>query len=633
MYDQVFPQAEPHDTVLFGTPRVVRSDEWLRWTSYVISQAENGYPEVNPDIRNGVDIAVLTDLPHGGWLAWFEPRNFAFHVFRNVEFAFAFKWWFLFSVTFVATSHFAQRVVGVARTKALLLASFVVLTPLLHWWWQSQAFLAIAYVLIGLSIVDAIEKSESGRHRLFFGLLLGYFGLCLAFLQYPPFLIAVLLPGLAFYAGSVGNATRFTVAELRSYLRRTLPSFLLALSIVGVGMVLYLDAKQDVIETVTSSEFPGDRSFESGEGTSAYVYHLLSSNLAPFFQSDATSARYWLNQSEASNFILILPFISLAPMAYASYVRRRTHIDFVVVGNLAVFVLGLLWMLVPGVTSVLAVTQLHRVPIARLNMLFGFTQVLLLAHLLRPDDELTLDEHRRLKHSAVVIGLIAFAVTVFANTQNNALTQGILKNQIAALVFAVLLAGGTMLVIMRKQALGMAALVTLSLGSVFYINPLQQGLDPILDSPIVEAIRNTSDPDDRLWAVSGYAGAPNFADSWSAGGFVEAENFALQAGKRSLSGSVPYTQPEFWSQLSNQAEAETISDRGGLFALNLTSGPTYLELVQENFVWIILNPCGEFAREVDLGFVVTIHPVDFPCLVQIEKVQYRDYGFSIYKVK
>src|SRR5581483_6595275 len=51
----VIRDAPPFDSVIAGTPRAVRSDEWLVWTPAILSQANHrpAWPVENPSVGAG----------------------------------------------------------------------------------------------------------------------------------------------------------------------------------------------------------------------------------------------------------------------------------------------------------------------------------------------------------------------------------------------------------------------------------------------------------------------------------------------------------------------------------------------------------------------------------------------------
>src|SRR6478609_3081896 len=47
--------------LLFGSPKAIRSDEWLVGTQLIISQSRQGFPRVNMDLGAGQDLSLQTE--------------------------------------------------------------------------------------------------------------------------------------------------------------------------------------------------------------------------------------------------------------------------------------------------------------------------------------------------------------------------------------------------------------------------------------------------------------------------------------------------------------------------------------------------------------------------------------------
>ena len=58
-------------------PRAVRSDEWLTFGSWVVSQSSQGFPSINQDFPGGMDFTVH-DLPSWDWAIVFRAHTVGF---------------------------------------------------------------------------------------------------------------------------------------------------------------------------------------------------------------------------------------------------------------------------------------------------------------------------------------------------------------------------------------------------------------------------------------------------------------------------------------------------------------------------------------------------------------------------
>ena len=93
-HEMFYGESIKDESLLLNNPRGVRSDEWLRWTQYTVSQDKNNFESSNEFFSNGIDITKLHEAPAKSWSDIFKPSNFSFFVLL-FEHAFAFKLWFL----------------------------------------------------------------------------------------------------------------------------------------------------------------------------------------------------------------------------------------------------------------------------------------------------------------------------------------------------------------------------------------------------------------------------------------------------------------------------------------------------------------------------------------------------------
>lgn len=627
MYHRIFDGSVEDPDLIVGEPRGIRSDEWLRWTPLVVSQAQQGYPETNTALRDGVDLTVIYDVPHGGWTAFFEPQHMAFHLVRDPEFAFAFKWFGLLATSFYAATLFSRRIGRLGRTPALLVGALWALSPFLHWWYQSQAFLAAAYGMLALVVAVEALKATSRRTSALLGVAVGYLGAAALMLQYPPYLLSAAIPALVLLAAQLPGL-RATLGT-RLLVERLLLAALPAAIIVGaVGLGFIID-KSELIAAIGASEHPGGRSFASGEANWRSFGHLLSGNLAPEFLSDDQASNYFMNQSEAAGFLPLLPTLLIAGLVreFTRWRRKKPlHLEILVLTGLSIVMA--LWLFVPGITTPFRILLFDQIPINRFVFMLGLTQFMLLVALLSdaPGRPRSIAGATRTfrgladRHWSLVLTTVGTAaIIVLANRLVIDAAPGFVSGRFVVIASTVAVAVGIGLALTGSPRVGLSCLVALSLISSATVNPLYRGLDTVIDTPLVDRIEEIA------------AREPNAA--WAVMGDLVFENLAVQAGARSISGSTPSTQIDWWtSNFNDDPENDRIADRSAHFAFQPALEPgTRLELVQRNFVRVYLDPCDGFSARVNLGFVVSPQPLSFPCLELIETVAYAQTTFSIYR--
>ena len=606
--------------VLFGQPRGIRSDEWVRWTPVAVAQSRIGSPEVNPNLRDGIDLSVLDPAPHGGWTAWFEPHNYLFQVGVPVEIAFAFRWWIVGWFAAVGAYAFARVCESRRVRTSLLFGGFVALSPIFHWWWQPALFVPVAagfLFLVALAIAER-NASQSPRRAAGAAMAGGFAIACAVMMQYPPFLVAACVPAGFYQLGRLVEMWRDhgrSGAVRRGFVPLALSS-ILPVGVLG-GLLV---SKADLITAIQSSEFPGDRVIPSGALTEPLTKHLLSSNLSWFLRSDADAAFHFLNQSEASNVILILPVLFLAGLfAVGATVQRRERVDATLLSLLIFTSWCGVWLFVDNVGFLFGPFQFSQIPIARFFLVLGMTQFLLLFRVGSHYFGIA-SEHRSARLPIAGGALIALfgLFTLWANLGLADHAPGFVTSRATWFVLTSLFVAGSVAVCVGLMDTGLALLCVVSALATFDVNPVYRGLEPLTDSPLIEEIR-------RL-------GVAEPESAWVIAGGITFENIPVAAGVQTVTGASPYTQVDWWRTLDSSDETDAVADRSAHVSAVITDAGSSIELRGVNHIELQFDPCSRFAETSDVGFVVSVAEETSPCLQLESRVAFERVSFQFYRV-
>ena len=195
------------DSVVFGLPRSIRSDEWIVHTPMVISQVENNLPRYGDIGVGSHDMSILSDLPVFDWTIVFHPNHWAYLILP-IDNAYAFDWWSLAAILLLGTYCFLFLITGSLRW-SIIGALFLYGSPYFHWWYTSSAFTSLGWMTFAISCM-LIAVTSSWQRRLVFAGLASYSLVCFALVIYPPgrFLARSRLQALAMErSGLVGEQT------------------------------------------------------------------------------------------------------------------------------------------------------------------------------------------------------------------------------------------------------------------------------------------------------------------------------------------------------------------------------------------------------------------------------------------
>lgn len=594
---------DPH--LLFGEPQAVRSDEWLVVTPYIVSQDQNGYPRINRDIGYGQDMSIVVDVPYEDWSVLFKPQNLAF-LFLPLENAFAFKWWFLGYLLMVACYFFVLELLPDHRMFAALLSLALFLSPFVQWWYQPSTLMSLAMVFLALLILVRLLHTKGTLEKTAWALALSYVTTVFILVMYPPFQIACAVAAAFFAIGYLRERIRSVgIHALLSPLRYVGAGLLTAATLGAVFLITRLDAVRTVVDTV----YPGKRLAEGGEYGLAL---LFSTQLLPLIQSSARAASYVANQSEVSNFFTFSPFLVL-PSTLLFIVRKRSPrtpdypLLFVSLG-VAVIILR---MLIPGLNGIYRLLLLDRVPTPRLLIglgLLGFLQVILLRR------RHVAENRSGSWLAAGVTGSAAFVIFLLTGLMTRSNHPGFVDSQLIIASLALVMALIVFLYAKGWFAWATLVLVVFSFASVWRINPVYSGLDPLLESTLARDLRSAGD-EDGTWIV---------VDD------LIFKQYPAQLGMRSLSGVYAYPQLDIWYGLDPQHRQESVYNRYAHVVFS--TGVKSFDLVSADYFVVPFDSCSKFVRRNRISHVLSRNPLGQRCLTLTRVVSYPETDFFMYRV-
>jgi hypothetical protein len=619
-YPVLYGENQKSPNLIANQPLTVRSDEWLVNTQLTVAQAAIGYPHVNPNINGGSDMSVVGDAPYKDWSAVFRPQNLAFFVFP-LAYALAFKWWLLLLLVIVSCYFFVLRFFPGKRLLASLLSTAVGCSPFLFWWYQTATFASIFYgffiILLGMRIINGEKVSFLGRHAEKYSRVLYVFGLAylliaFALILYPPFQIPVALCVLAFLAGYLIEKIGFARKLFSRQALTTLTIFGISLFLVGATVFTFLHTRSQAVNAIQHSVYPGSREISGG---GAPVFQIFSTFLQPQLERDDRAFHYYDNPSEASNFILLLPFLLIPGfvLLYFEYRQsRKFRWSLLFTQLLAVLFIANLFR--GELQPLYNLLFLNEVAHPRLFIGLGFLGVLQLILLMKSLDGLRLDKKRLYSISAIYT-LVCLAALLWSLDYVRDHWPLFISNSLFIVFLVGAFAGTVFLFLSRRFLLGASVFCIFSLLGVAWIHPLYRGIEPLYPSKLSIAINSVSGP----------------SDTWVTLDDVYFENAASMAGRKSLSGIQPYPNLELWRQIEGP-RADFVYNRYAhiLFSSDVSS-PDAIRLARpDNFH--VKFACTPFVKK-NVQYALATHPVNNDCIRLVKKVNYPSKTFYLYRVE
>ena len=487
MWNNKIPDEYNRETILLGSPKAIRSDEWAVKTPFILSQAFCGFPVENENLGKG-KVPLVLDLPVYHYIILFRPKYWGFFIF-DIERAFSFYWnyksfllfmSFFFLLMLLTENNFY---LSVAASLWLYLSGFI------QWWFSvSMPEMIISFNIIFIACVY-LFFSRKPFLILFSSLLLVIFSLNFILNIYPPFQVPFFYLLLFLFVGYfVKNYHRFSLNE--NLLLRSMCLFFIFIISVVILCCFFMEIK-DTVEIMAGTVYPGNRISCGGEIS---INKYFSGFYDVFYEEDYFPFK-WINVCEASNFILLYPVV-LVIILRNLLLRRKNY--FVLEIFLLIYILLLtLWILV-GFPSVLGkLSLLSRVPSNRALLGLGIANIILVVTFLSNNN---VSCKYKISEKIVFWGLLIFSFIFHGiSLQREDVFFQLWHTVIVAFSFFIVT-----YFFISKKSLYFFLFLSIFLLPNFLINPVSIGLSPVLNKKLVEEVRRIAGKEpEAKWAVWG----------------------------------------------------------------------------------------------------------------------------------
>ncbi len=577
--------------MLFGSPRSIRSDEWIVHTPFVISQVENGFPRFGDVGVGSHDMSILSDTPVLDWTSAFHPNLWGYFILP-INNAHAFDWWSVAAILLIGTYAFLLVLVGSVKWAALG-AIFLYGSPFFHWWYTSSVFTCIGWMALASTCLILAMKA-TGRRRIILAILGGYFLVCFALVIYPPWQIAAAIAVSAITAGVLWSLWRERSVSLRTMFTTA--------SIMGIAAIVPLLAfyvtRRPAFQAIAQTVYPGERVIAGGE---LPWTQMFSGWFGMNYVTNGSGIRGMLfpNESEASSFLFLgLGLLVVLPLSWRFLVPLGDRLRAVVIATVAVMMLFLTQVLV-GLPSIVAkVTLLSAVPERRTLVGLGFASMVLVVVVGSSMERLEVPRYARLFSGvalAVVMGVGVLGLADAFQSVNAPVGARLT-------VLAVILAIVPSVMYFWKPKVAVTILAVFGLVASLSVNPLIHGLSQTRHSAFVDEVRTLS-------AADGGEGAWIGETYWLA-------SLLTTAGVRNLSGVNLYPNVPAWEILDPSRQYEEAWNRyaQAVWSFDPALRAPQVRLVQMDMVEVRVSPCDPVLDRFSVRRIATPRELVVSCL-------------------
>lgn len=599
---------------LLGSPRLIRTDEWLVSQSWVISQYEQGFPVYNQTLPGGMDATVLNELPTWDWSTLFRPHEWGYLLF-GLDVGIAWQWW-VPAIGLVSGAYLL--VVSLLPRRAItaaVIACAVFFSPIFQWWYGPNALWPAAWSLLAMAAVVWMIKDHRRWVRIVWAAVLGWLAVTMAIGLYVPFILPSVLVFVFFFIGMVLQERPWQKGVLKPLVGKLVP-LVVAGAFAGVMVLLWFRTRAATIEAVTSTVYPGQRSIPSGQLLSIDPW-LAAFAGAPFGQTFTTgSVVLGPNPSEAATAILLSIFLlpALAWLVVRGY-RRDGRLDWVIIASGAGLLLVLAFLFIPGWDAVARLLLLDKVPVTRFRMGFAVMLPLFFALVAREVDR---NPAARTWPLALLSGLVALASIVTTAVSIALVDPETYLSSPLWPVAAVGILGGVVLVFFpRTIPWAAVGLLVASLAIGAAVNPLYRGAFNLNDTQIGQEIHVVEDENPGTWVGVGS---------------YEVMALMMQSGVEAYNGVQPYPPEEMWEEIDPDGGDEQVWNRLAHVRWTWGDGEPTMAVPFQDAIQLTFDACSDFAQE-HVDYVLSDEaPLADSCLVEIADEQQGKTDMQIYRV-
>jgi hypothetical protein len=596
--------------IVVGTPRAIRSDEWLADSPMRTGRVRASFPTDRtygmgtPDLANSWQ-PLLPSRNLGA--ALYSPFNLPL-VLLPLNQGFALGWWLPFAACALGTYAWL-RAMRIGQWVALAASLITVYAPASVWWSFSMVQI-IASAVIPCALVIAAARTWSRRPRLAIGTAV-VAGLAAAGLPwwYQPW---ALVAGL--FVGGVTVLWGLSDPQRR---RPFILSALIAGAIFAGEELVYLLHERAYYDALTNTVYPGER---RSNGGGIPLWRMFASVVPFSFLGKTGSALTQQNLTEVSmGWTLALP-VGLTVGALGRRGLRSDRERTLLIGTGLLGLLLTSWCVVAWPTILAKITFLDFVPPPRMAPFIGFFGTVLLALLFGQRDR----RERILRElgwsgAFITAGAMAFLAAWGATEFKLQALPPLSRTQLWLAVIATIVV--VALLCSRWWGAALVLATALAVSSGILVNPLVKGTGALDDSSAARLVRQIDKtsvaPVHGTWAAD-----TNFAD-----GLLNGE------GVNSLSSFNNPVDANGWRRLDPHDTYKTEWNRFGyiVFAWNTRSSRLTVDNPTGDAVRVFINPCSRDLSAFNLRVVVSAHPLTAPCLVPAGHFRWMGARYSVYR--
>ena len=540
LWNAIYNTGITDSSILFGSWRPIRSDEWAVTTPLIFSQFHNDF-KVCTDIIRGIpntEVFSLYGLPVFNILEMFRPFHLGY-LLLGFEKGLSFFWVARFICLFLVTFEFAMIITDKNKRLSIISAFMVSLAPNVQWWFATNGVVEIfVFGELALILLYNYMNTENFKSRLW---MLFFMMICAGsyiFVLYPAYQIPMFY---AFLALAI-----YIIIDNRKNCKITKKDIIsiIVMLLVFISLMSYaFFVAKDTILTTLNTVYPGSR-IENGGG----AFRKFISYIGNIFLPYKELGLHRPTVEEASVFGLFPMGLILSIM----YMIKNKKKDLFAISLYVPYIILLAFGFFEFPDFLVKLTLLSNVIPERVLLATGFIDILLLVRFLSLNKE-TIKLWKVILSTLIISALLVFACH-FYNKAYIGIYSCMLLFAMCCWLFFFAFEYNTKY---GKHLFTLGIIGTMLIAG-FTVNPIVHGTDMITDSKILAAVEKYNSEDEGLWLAEaiGFPGP----------------NYLVMAGAPTINSTHAYPNLEFCKKLDPEGKYEEVYNR---------YAHIYIEVVEE----------------------------------------------------
>ncbi len=592
-------------SLILGTPRSIRSDEWAVTTPLIFSQAFNGFKYFSDILRGGTstDAFTIYGLPVISLFEIFRPFHLGY-LFLGLARGLSFFWISRFIALFLVSFEFFMIFTNKNKRLSLIGSFMISLAPIVQWWFATNGTAELfIFGQLALILLYKYLNIENFKHKLICLIFMiicagGYVLILYPAFQIPMFYVFL---SLAIYI----IATNFKNTKIT---KKDIISIIITLLIFILLMASIIYTSRDTICALLNTVYPGNRISEGGGAFRKYVSYMGNIFL-PYKEKGMETHP----AKEAVMFGLFPMGIIIAILAMIKNKKLDLSIiilsiPYVIIGAFCMFKIPYLPQL-----TLLSYSSVNRAIIA-----IGYIDILILIRALS-----ITKKSSKIWISLIISFITSFILVFICHKLNPNYVGKILASFLFVMCLYLFFTAIQYNTKYGKYLFTYGIIITMFLAG-FTVNPISSEFNIITDSPILQAAQEINKNENGIWLAENLD--------------FPCQNYLEMAGCPVINATNIYPNMELWEMLDKEKEKkyDVIYNRYAHVKMILVDNEDNIEdkfeLISTDVIKIYITP--QDLKDMNIKYIFTVGVMEeFNDENQEFELIYNDsHNYHIYKI-